>query len=177
MSHRSFCRMALGAVVAAAMTSALLARELTAASTEGAKAPAAQARATAAAEKDAAATANPELVGQLSRELAMTPTQAEGAAGAVFVLAKRRLRPEDFGKVAAAVPGIDGLIKAAPVPDPKSAALDIVSQGGGVASLGSSLTKLGLKPEMAMKLVPAVSGYLKGQGADEPAQLVGGLLK
>ena len=107
----------------------------------------------------------------------MTPTQAEGAAGAVFVLAKRRLKPEEFGKVAAAVPGIEGLLKAAPLPDPKSAALDLASQGGGVASLASSLGKLGLKPEMAMKLVPAMSGYLKEKGAGDAAQLVGGLLK
>jgi Protein of unknown function VcgC/VcgE (DUF2780) len=129
-----------------------------------------------AAEKDAAA-ANAELVGQLSKELSMTPTQAEGAAGSVFVLAKKRLKPEDFGKVAAAVPGMEALIKAAPLPDPKSAALDLATQGGGAASLASSLGKLGLKPEVAMKLVPAMSGYLKGKGAADAAQLVGGLLK
>jgi len=129
------------------------------------------------AEKDAAATANPELVGQLVKDLSLTPTQAEGAAGAVFGLAKKKLKPEDFGKVAAAVPGIEGLLKAAPIPDPKSAALDLVAPGAGVASLASSLSKLGLKPEMALKLVPVMSGYLKGKGAGDAAQLVGGLLK
>jgi hypothetical protein len=127
--------------------------------------------------KDAAATANPELVAHMSKELSMTPTQAEGAAGAVFSLAKKRLKPEEFTKVAAAVPGIEGLVKAAPLPDPKSAALDIASQGAGVASLASSLGKLGLKPEMALKIVPAISGYLRGKGAGEASQLVGGLLK
>ena len=130
-----------------------------------------------AAPSAAAPTGNPELVAHLAKELAMTPTQAEGAAGAAFALAKKRLKAEDFGKVATAVPGIEGLLRAAPLPDPKSAALDIASQGAGVASLASSLGKLGLKPEVALKLMPAISGYLKGKGAGEAAQLVGGLLK
>jgi hypothetical protein len=137
----------------------------------------AQAQAPAPAEKDVAATASPELVGQLAQGLAITPTQAEGGAGAVFAMAQKRLKPEEFGKVVAAVPGMEGLLKAAPLPDPKSAALDIASQGGGVASLASSLGKLGLKPEMALKIVPAISGHLKGKGADDAARLVGGLLR
>jgi Protein of unknown function VcgC/VcgE (DUF2780) len=168
MAIRFPIRMALGAVMALAAT---------AASARQPAAPPSQAAQTVAAAKDAAASANPELVGQLSQELSVTPTQAEGAAGAVFSLAKKRLKPEEFGKVAAAVPGIEGLLKAAPLPDPKSAALDLASQGGGVAGLGSSLGKLGLKPEMALKIVPAISGYLKGKGAAEASQLVGGLLK
>jgi hypothetical protein len=163
MVKKASIRMALGMLAALAANVA---------SAQTPPAPKAQ-----AAPKDAAATANPELVGQLSNELKVTPAQAEGAAGAVFVLAKRKLKPEDFGKVAAAVPGIDGLLKAAPAPDPKSAALDLASQGGGIASLGNSLGKLGLKPEMALKVVPAISGYLKVKGATEAAQLVGGLLK
>jgi hypothetical protein len=163
MPKKLLIPMALAALVA----SPLRAQEPAAPPPEAGKTPA----------KDAVATANPELVAQLSKELSMTPTQAEGAAGSVFAMAKKRLKPEDFAKVAAAVPGIEGLLKAAPLPDPKSAALDIASQGGGVASLASSLGKLGLKPETALKLVPAISGYLKGQGAGEAAQLVGGLLK
>lgn len=150
---------------------------LMAAGTALAQEPAAPPAASAPAPKDVAATANPELVGQLVKDLSVTPTQAEGAAGAVFGLAKKKLKPEDFGKVAAAVPGIEGLLSAAPVPDPKSAALDLVAPGAGVASLASSLGKLGLKPEIAMKLVPAMSGYLKGKGAGDAAALVGGLLK
>ena len=160
--------MTLGALAAFAATSAL-AQEPAAPSAEAPKPPiAAQA---------AAATGNPELVAHMAKELSMTEAQAEGAAGAAFALAKKRLKAEDFGKVATAVPGIDGLLKAAPLPDPKSAALDIASQGAGVASLASSLGKLGLKPEVALKLMPAISGYLKGKGAGEAAQLMGGLLK
>jgi Protein of unknown function VcgC/VcgE (DUF2780) len=123
-----------------------------------------------------ATSANAELVGHLVNELSLSPTQAEGAAGAVFALAKKKLKPEEFGKVVAAVPGIEGLLKAAPAPDPKSAALDMIP-GAGVASLASSLGKLGLKPEIALKLVPSMSAYLEGKGAGEAAALVGALLK
>ena len=156
MTNRSLVRLVLAASLAFVTTSAL------------AQAPPA---------KDVAATASPELVGQLTRDLSVTPAQAEGGAGAVFAMARKRLKPEDFGKVAAAVPGMEALIAAAPLPDPKSAALDIASQGAGVASLASSLGKLGLKPEMALKIVPAISGHLKEKGAADAAQLVGGLLK
>jgi hypothetical protein len=157
----------------------LAALRLTFAALLAAASPAVFAQEPAAPPADAAATAtaNPELVGMLVKDLAVTPTQAEGGAGAVFSLAKKKLKPEDYAKVAAAVPGIDGLLKAAPVPDPKAAALDLVAPGAGVASLASSLGKLGLKPEMAMKLVPAISGYLKGKGAGDAGALVGGLLK
>jgi hypothetical protein len=57
---------------------------------------------------------NAELAGMIAKELKITPQQATGGAGALFGLAKTRLKPEDFSKVSAAVPGMDGLLKAAP---------------------------------------------------------------
>src|SRR5262245_37579770 len=68
--------------------------------------------ATAAA--SAAAKASPDLVGALSKEIGATPPQAAGAAGALFGLAKSRLKPAEFSQVAAAVPGMASLLKAAP---------------------------------------------------------------
>ena len=61
-----------------------------------------------------AASASPELVGALSKELNSTPEQAAGAAGALFGVAKSRLKPEEFAKVSSAVPGMDSLLSAAP---------------------------------------------------------------
>lgn len=57
---------------------------------------------------------SPELVGQLTKQLNIKPEQAIGGAGALFGVAKTKLKPEDFLKVSNAVPGIDGLLKAAP---------------------------------------------------------------
>ena len=50
----------------------------------------------------------------LTKDLNVTPKQATGGAGALFGLAKSRLKPDQFSQVAAAVPGMDGLLKAAP---------------------------------------------------------------
>ena len=66
---------------------------------------------------DAAASAkaaNPELVGMITKEVGVTQAQAEGGAGALLGLAKSRLSADEFGKVSAAIPGTDALLKAAP---------------------------------------------------------------
>src|SRR5262249_59315124 len=129
------------------------------------------------AAQDLAQTANPELVGQLAKELHATPKQAEGAAGALFGAAKSTLAPADWGKVAAAVPGMDGLLKAAPdvasAVGTSGAAGALAAAGGagksigGLASAASAFSKLGLKPEMAKKAVPILTQFVtKSGGAD-----------
>src|SRR5262245_26492812 len=62
----------------------------------------------------AAAKASPELVTALSKELGATAEQSAGAAGALFGLAKSRLKPAEFAQVEKAVPGMGALLKAAP---------------------------------------------------------------
>jgi uncharacterized protein VcgC/VcgE DUF2780 len=133
----------------------------------------------AAAPADAAAPKS-DLVAQLTDELRITPKQAEGTAGALFGLAKTRLKPEDFAKVAASVPNIDGLLKAAPAPDAKqAAALAIAGKSslGGLASLAPSFAKLGLSPELALKAVPILTKFVGGKGGAEVAALLAGVLK
>src|SRR5689334_22396744 len=71
---------------------------------------------------------NAELADMIAKELKVTPKQATGGAGSLFGLAKTRLSPEDFSKVASAVPGMDGLLKAAPK-----------ASSSNLGSLGSSL--------------------------------------
>ena len=129
-----------------------------------------------------AKTANPELVGQLSKELGSTPTQAEGAAGSLFSLAKSRLKPEDFSKVAAAVPGMDGLLKAAPPmgggnPLSNMAGTSGVAGMAGLASIASSFSKLGLKPELVSKAIPVLTQFVTKSGGSGVANLLAGVLK
>src|SRR5436853_64026 len=69
---------------------------------------------TSVANAAASKTASPSLVGELTKQLSVTPKQAAGGAGALFGFAKTRLSPTDFSKVSAAVPGMSGLLKAAP---------------------------------------------------------------
>jgi hypothetical protein len=134
--------------------------------------------------KQAGAVANPELVGELAKELGSTPQQAEGAAGALFSLAKERLAPADWGKVAAAVPGIDGLLKAAPAASAAPAAGAASAAGaakalgaGGLASMAGAFSKLGLKPELVAKAVPVLTKFVSKSGGASVGSLLAGVLK
>ena len=131
-------------------------------------------------------SANPDLIGALTKEIGATPTQASGAAGALFGLAKTRLKPEEFAKVAGAVPGMDALLAAAPAVagtagSGAAGALAKATGGasalGGLASVAPAFEKLGLKPEMAMKAVPVLTNYVTQSGGAEVASLLAGALK
>jgi hypothetical protein len=141
------------------------------------------ASAPAATEPTVEQTASPELVGQLVNQLAITPTQAQGAAGTLFGLAKTKLSTADFAKVASAVPNMEGLLKAAPAADAKQSALDMIAGKAGVGGLGaiagvaSTLTKLGLKPETIAKLAPTLVKAVESKGGAEVAALLQGALK
>src|SRR5262245_56237959 len=95
---------------------------------------------------------SPELVGQLTKQLKVTPDQAVGGAGALFGFAKTKLKPEDFLKVANVVPGMDGLLKAAPKVnagsnDPLSSmAMMLPGKAGAMASVAGSFKQLGMSP-------------------------------
>jgi hypothetical protein len=124
-------------------------------------------------------SANPELVGHLAKELNITPGQAQGGAGALLGLAKNRLKPEEFSKISSGLPGIDGLLKAAPAVSGAGGMLGNLGGGalGGLASLAGAFKSLGLTPEMAVKMAPALINFVKGKGMAEAASLLGGILK
>ena len=119
-----------------------------------------------------------ELVGMLTKELGVTTAQAEGGAGALLGLAKSKLTADEFGKVSAAVPGTDGLLKAAPELDKNAGGLaGLSAKAGGLASLAGSFNKLGLKPTDAAKFAPQMLKFLNGKGAGQAAQLLSGVWK
>jgi hypothetical protein len=114
---------------------------------------------------------NTELLGSLGKALGgASPTQSAGAAGAIFGLAKSRLSSGDFDKVAKAVPGMNGLLKAAP---PVSGAV----APSGLDSLTSSFTKLGLKPDMVSQAIPIVTDFVSKSGGADVGKLLAGVLK
>jgi hypothetical protein len=136
----------------------------------------------------AQSTANPELVGALAQELGSTPQQAEGAAGALFGLAKSRLNADDWKKVAGAVPGIDGLLKAAPAAATGTAGSAVGAIAGaagsagaasatGLASVAGAFQALKLKPELAAKAVPILTKYVTKSGGAQIGQLLAGVLR
>jgi hypothetical protein len=125
---------------------------------------------------------SPELVGQLIKQLNIKPEQAIGGAGALFGVAKTKLKPEDFLKVSNAVPGMDGLLKAAPKvtggSDPLSqmgAALP--GKAGATAQVAGAFKQLGLSPEMATKFLPIMTQFVKVKGSANVAGLFGNVFK
>ena len=86
----------------------------------------------------------------------------------MFSYAKDKLKADDYVKAAKAVPGIDGLIKAAPAAETKPA-------GGAMGSLAGAATQLGGSAGAAAALAPAfqklgVSGETVGSDAQKGRQ-------
>jgi hypothetical protein len=129
----------------------------------------------------AAAKASPDLVGALSKELSSTPEQAAGAAGSLFGIAKSSLKPADFSKVAAAVPGMASLLKAAPKTGGKSKMPAGLSQlagsAGGLAAAASAFSALGLSPDLVAKAVPVLTSFVSKSGGADVGNLLAGVLK
>ena len=125
-----------------------------------------------------------ELVQQLVQGAGVSSSQAEGGAGLLFGLVKDQLSSGDFSKVADAVPGIEGLIDAAPdsggglggMLGGVASALG-GSELGNLASLASGFSKLDLDAGMIGKFIPIVLNYLQSQGGDGLASLVKGVLQ
>ena len=128
-----------------------------------------------------AVSASPELVGQLTKQLSVTPAQATGGAGALFGLAKTRLSPSDFGKVSGAVPGMSSFLQAAPAAGGMSGLSSLAGSApggiGGMATAAESFQKLGLSPDMIGKFIPILTKYVEGTGGSGVASLLAGALK
>jgi Protein of unknown function VcgC/VcgE (DUF2780) len=122
----------------------------------------------------AAAKASPELVGALSKEIGATPEQAAGAAGALFGVAKSRLKADEFSQIATAVPGMDSLLKAAPIGGTLS---PLGGEAGGLVNAANAFSKLGLSPNMVNKAVPVLTSYVTKSGGSKAGSLLAGALK
>ena len=118
------------------------------------------------------------LVQSLAKQLNITDEQAAGGAGAIFNYAQTALPKDDYGKIANAVPEAADLIKKAPATDTAtSVAGSALGKAGGTAAglagLGSSFEKLGLKSDMVGKFTPIVVDYVQNKGGAE----VGGIMR
>jgi len=127
----------------------------------------------------AAAKASPDLVSALSKEIGGNSEQAAGAAGALFGLAKSRLKADEFSQVSKAVPGMDSLLKAAPAlgGGAGGALSQLGGSVGGLASAASAFSQLGLKPEMVAKAVPVLTSFVTKSGGANVGNLLAGVLK
>ena len=125
-----------------------------------------------------------ELSTMLTQSLGITNEQAQGGAGLLFKLAKEKLGGAEFGQIAGAVPGIEGLIKSAPASGGGmggmlSGLASAVSGAdlGSVAKLASGFSSLGLNAEMVSKFIPIVLSFVQSKGGDKAKDLLSGVLK
>jgi hypothetical protein len=124
--------------------------------------------------------ASPELVGELTKGLSITPKQATGGAGTLFGLAKSQLSSADFGKIAAVVPGMGSFLKAAPSTGGGSGLGGLTSalpgSMGAMASATTAFQKLGLSPDMVQKFLPILTNFVQAKGGANVASLLSGAL-
>lgn len=120
-----------------------------------------------------------ELVQQLVSAIGVNEEQAQGGAGLLLNLVKDKLSSDDFSKVAEAIPGVEGLLEAAP--EGGGGLLGAITNmipglGGGalgdLAGLASGFSKLGLDADMVAKFAPLVIGFIQEQGGEGVAGLV-----
>ncbi len=125
-----------------------------------------------------------ELVQQLVAGTGVSNSQAEGGAGLLFGLLKDKLSSGDFSRVADAVPGVEGLIDAAPDAGGGLGGLlggvaSALGSGelGKLATLAGGFGKLDLDAGMIGKFVPILLSYLQTKGGGDLAALVGRVLQ
>ena len=132
-----------------------------------------------------------ELIQQLAQGLNIQEEQAQGGAGLLFKMAQEKLGDNDFAQVANVVPGISGLIGAAPAAGGGGRLAGALgglagAMGGGGGAMGNVATmaavaggfsKLGLNPGMATKFVPIILSFVQNKGGDGVMNILAGALK
>jgi len=126
-----------------------------------------------------------ELIGELVSKLGIQEGQAKGGAGLIFKLAQEKLGGE-FSKVAAAVPGAEKLISAAPEAGGGAKLVGgLLGAFGGdkakglsdLAGLAGGFAQLKLDGGMVAKFIPIILEFAKGKGGEEVQGLLARVLQ
>ncbi len=124
-----------------------------------------------------------EIVEHLIQELGVSATQAEGGAGLLLELVEQRLSPEDFVRVADAIPAISDVIGKAPrsaggQPSPLREMLSRWFGGmGGLRGLVGGFEKLGCEKTQIGRFVETLIGFFREKSGEEVAGLLRGVLR
>jgi hypothetical protein len=128
-----------------------------------------------------------DLLHTLVSQLGVSEEQAKGGAGLLFKMAKEKLGADEFGQVERAVPGVDGMMAAAPEPTGAAGALGGLASslggiGGGAGQLGALVSlaggfkSLNLDSGMVAKFLPIVLSFVQSQGGDGVRDLLAKVL-
>lgn len=123
-----------------------------------------------------------DLLSSLTSQLGVTEEQAMGGAGAIFDYAKDNLSAEDFAKIASGIPGMDGLLSAAPAGGSGSMLGQAGSMlggsagsMGGLASLAGAFESLGLSADTVSQFLPLVYDFVGESSGSDALGLLKGL--
>ncbi len=119
------------------------------------------------------------LLSAVTGGLGVSEPQAEGGLGSLFGLAKDSLGGADFASLSKMVPGMDGLLAAAPALGNDGGAVgDLLSGAGGYGSalagaktVYDQFAKLGLSTDQIGQYANIVQGYLESEGGESAASL------
>ena len=116
-----------------------------------------------------AASTAMSLADTLGKNLGLTTDQASGAIGSYLGYAQTKLPASDYSKVAAPFP--------APTSTSRKPRTSERSPGDiGTSGLSSAYSKLGISPEVASKVTPAISNYVGKAGGSTVQSLLSGVL-
>ena len=126
-----------------------------------------------------------ELLQTLVSQLGVSEDQAKGGAGMIFNLAKEKLGGEEFDRIAALVPGMDGLLSDAPKAGGIAGAIGGIASAfgekaghlGDLAQLASGFKSLDLDSGMVGKFIPLILSFVKEKGGEGLGGLLEGILK
>ena len=110
----------------------------------------------------------------LMQRTGVTGAQAQGGAGALFQIAKTKMKADSFAQLEQTVPGMQGMLGAAPAlsqPGGLAGRLSsIAGTSGGTAgnliSVVSAFQQQGMSPAMVQQFIPVVIDYVKAHGND-----------
>lgn len=108
------------------------------------------------------------LIGLLSQRLGVTSVQAQSGAGALFQVAKNQMQANAFSQLSQAIPGMNGMLGAAPAIQG--------GYGGGLGSmvsLASAFQQSGMSANMIQQFIPVILEYVKGSGGTGLASSLG----
>lgn len=108
----------------------------------------------------------------LVQRTGVTGAQAQGGAGALFQIAKNAMPADSFAQLEQSVPGMQGMLGAAPAlsqPGGLAGQLgSVAGASGGTAgnliSVISAFQQQGMSPAMVQQFIPVVIDYVKAHG-------------
>ncbi len=110
----------------------------------------------------------------LMQRTGATEAQAQGGAGTLFQIAKTKMSADSFTQLEQSVPGMQGMLGAAPALSQSGGLAgqlsSIAGASGGTAgnliSVVSAFQQQGMSPAMVQQFIPVVIDYVKAHGND-----------